>query len=86
MQSALIVKHSKYHFYLHLPVVMTIPARTFRRACGDEKFSVKSLNLSTTKRATASANTCRTTQKCTLKKKKNNLKTTGALSYKDLHF
>lgn len=63
---ALIFKHSKYYFFFfNLPVVMTTPARTFRRACGDEKFSVKSLNLSTTKRATASANTCGTTQKCT---------------------
>lgn len=42
-----------------LPVVMTTPARTFLRAWGDVKLSVKSLNLSTTKRATASAKTCK---------------------------
>lgn len=37
---------------------MTTPASTFRRACGDVKFSVSSLNLSTTRRDTASARTC----------------------------
>lgn len=41
-----------------IPVVMTTPASTFRRACGDVKFSVSSLNLSTTRRDTASARTC----------------------------
>lgn len=40
-----------------LPVVMTTPASTFRRACGDVKLSVSSLNLSTTRRETASART-----------------------------
>lgn len=40
-----------------LPVVMTTPANTFRRACGDVKLSVSSLNLSTTRRETASART-----------------------------
>lgn len=40
-----------------LPVVMTIPARTFLRAWGEVKFSVRSPNLSRTRRATASANT-----------------------------
>lgn len=36
---------------------MTTPASTFRRACGDVKLSVSSLNLSTTRRETASART-----------------------------
>lgn len=40
-----------------LPVVMTIPARTFLRAWGEVKLSVRSPNLSRTRRATASANT-----------------------------
>lgn len=31
------------------PVVMTTPANTFLRACGDVKLSVSSLNLSTTR-------------------------------------
>lgn len=44
-------------YALCLPVVMTTPARTFRRACGDVKLSVSSLNLSTTKWETASART-----------------------------
>lgn len=44
---------------LFLPVVMTTPASTFLRAWGDVKLSVKSLNFSTTKRATASAKTCK---------------------------
>lgn len=42
-----------------LPVVMTTPARTFRRAWGEVKLSVSSLNLSTTRRETASARTCK---------------------------
>lgn len=66
MQTELSYLSIQNTIFLYLPVVMTIPARTFRRACGDVKFSVKSLNLSTTKRATASAKTCKTTQKCTL--------------------
>lgn len=41
----------------NVPVVMTTPARTFRRAWGEVKLSVSSLNLSTTKRDTASART-----------------------------
>ena len=41
----------------YLPVVMTTPARTFRRAWGEVKLSVSSLNLSTTRRETASART-----------------------------
>lgn len=65
---------------------MTIPARTFLRACGDVKFSVKSLNLSTTKRATASAKTCWITQKHTLENSTTKKKATKALGYKDLHF
>lgn len=40
-----------------IPVVMTTPAKTFLLACGDVKLSVSSLNLSTTKRDTASAKT-----------------------------
>lgn len=40
-----------------LPVVMTTPASTFLRACGDVKFSVSSRNFSITKRETASART-----------------------------
>lgn len=46
----------------NLPVVMTTPARTFRRAWGEVKFSVSSLNLSTTRRETASARTWNHTQ------------------------
>lgn len=41
----------------NVPVVMTTPARTFRRAWGEVKLSVSSLNLSTTRRDTASART-----------------------------
>lgn len=40
-----------------LPVVMTTPASTFLRACGEEKLSVRSPNLPRTRRETASANT-----------------------------
>lgn len=47
---------------LYVPVVMTTPARTFRRAWGEVKLSVSSLNLSTTRRETASARTWNQTQ------------------------
>lgn len=50
---------------LNLPVVMTTPARTFRRAWGEVKLSVSSLNLSTTRRETASARTWNHTHKHT---------------------
>lgn len=46
----------------NLPVVMTTPARTFLRAWGEVKLSVSSLNLSTTRRETASARTWNHTQ------------------------
>lgn len=40
-----------------LPVVITTPESTFLRAWGEEKLSVRSLNLPRTRRETASANT-----------------------------
>lgn len=57
--SAVFFKHesAKHLFPWSLPVVMTTPARTFRRAWGEVKLSVSSLNLSTTRRETASART-----------------------------
>ena len=41
-----------------LPFVKTTPARTFRRAYGDEKLFVSSPNLARTREATRSASTC----------------------------
>lgn len=50
-------KSTQHLFPSSVPVVMTTPARTFRRAWGEVKLSVSSLNLSTTRRETASART-----------------------------
>lgn len=57
VSSSLSVRTRSGHTLTRLPVVMTIPARTFLRAWGEAKLSVRSPNLSSTRRATASART-----------------------------